>query len=32
MRRSLRPPSPALVVAIIALIVACAGTATAAGV
>jgi hypothetical protein len=32
MRRRLRPPSPALVVAIIALIVACAGTATAAGV
>jgi|SRR5215216_672345 len=32
MRSRLRPPSPALVVAIVALIVACAGTATAAGV
>jgi hypothetical protein len=31
-RRRFRPPSPALVVAIIALVVACAGTATAAGV
>jgi hypothetical protein len=32
MRSRLRPPSPALVVAIIALVVACAGTATAASV
>jgi hypothetical protein len=32
MRRRLRPPSPALVVAVVALIVACAGTAAAASV